>query len=214
MQKGAFRLFGGLAMLMLLAGGTAHAGTKTFKCSSSGSSVNVEGDLDADSCFTAANGATVCTDDSSSSNFSGSCSPGGAVTGQNLVEYDFVPGTSNCNILGTLVPGFTSCTLTGTSEQGCLLKPAAGNEVDRDSVSGDLTFSTTSSGTDCLDLSIGPPFNFAGAVTNTITGGTGKNTGATGTANVTFHGQLLSADPVGNGLAWSVANSTGTITTP
>jgi hypothetical protein len=213
MRKGAFRLFGGIAILMLLAGGAAHAGTKTFKCTSSGSSVNVEGDLDADSCFTAANGATVCTDNSSSATFSGSCSPGGAFTGQNLVEYDFVPGTSSCNILGTMVPGFTSCTLAGTSEQGCLFKPVAGNEVDRASASGDLTFSTYSSGTDCLDLSSGP-FNFAGTLTITITGGTGKNAGATGTANVTFHGQLLSADPVGNGLTWSVANSTGTITTP
>jgi hypothetical protein len=78
MRKGDFSLLGGLAVLMLLVGGGAYAGTKTFKCSDNGSSVNLPGDLDADSCFKAVNGATVCTDTLASVDSSGDCSPGAA----------------------------------------------------------------------------------------------------------------------------------------
>lgn len=213
MQIRGFRLIAGIVVLMFVAAGVAHAGTKTFKCSASGSGVTAPGDLDGDSCFTAVNGATVCTDTSASSNFSGDCSPGGGFTGQNLVEYDLVSGTG-CNILGTTVPGIASCAFPGSSEQGCLAQSVGGNEVDRASASGDLTFSTVSSTTLCLDLSNGPPFNTAGTSTTTITGGTGKNAGATGTSNATFHGQILSTDPAFHGLSWSESTSTGTITTP
>jgi hypothetical protein len=141
------------------------------------------------------------------------CSPGGGFTGQDLLEYDLVSGTGY-NILGTTVPGIASCTFPDGSEQGCLAQSVGGNEVTRSSASGDLVFSTVSKNTLCLDLSNGPPFNTAGISTTTITGGTGKNAGATGTSKSTFHGQILSADPAFHGLSWFESTSSGTITTP
>jgi hypothetical protein len=212
MRKGALRLFGGFAMLMLLAGGVAHAETTNFKESYSGTNVNVPVDQDSDSCFTGTNGSTVCTDTSLYNDFAGRKSPGGGFTGQNVVELDPVSGTS-CNILGTTVPGIASCTLAGRSEHGCKFRSVGDTEVDRDNSSGDLLF-VTRSDTVCLDLSSGPPFNFAGRTTGTITGGTGKNTGATGTITMTGHGQALTSDKAGHGFGWFETSFTGTITTP
>src|SRR5262245_58892432 len=176
-----------LGLALALASGRAEAKTKHFKCSVSGSGVDIPIDLDSDSCFAAPNGATVCTDYSGNSSFAGKCSPGERFTGQNITEYDPVPGTG-CNILGTVVPGIASCTLAGSSEQGCEFQSVGGAEVDRGEPSGDLTFVTVSAATLCVDLSSGPPFNFTGSSTLTITGGTGKNVGETGTASGTFHG--------------------------
>jgi hypothetical protein len=202
-----------LGLGLALASSRAEAGTKKFKCSASGSFVDIPIDLDSDSCFPATNGALVCTDHSGNANFSGQCSPGGGFTGQNIVEYDPVSGTS-CNILGTVVPGIASCTLAGSSEQGCEFQSVGGSEeVDRDTSSGDLTFVTVSA-TLCVDASSGPPFNFTGSINNTITGGTGKNAGASGTASGTFHGQTLTEDAAGHGFGWFESSSTTTITTP
>jgi hypothetical protein len=216
MQIRGLKVFAGIVVLMFVAGGVARAETKKFRCSFSGTSVDVPVDIDGDSCFTASNGATVCTDTSGYGNSSAKCN-GASVTSQNINEYDFVPGTSSCNILGTMVPGFTSCKLRGSrerSEQGCKFKLVGGAEVDKDPQSGDLTFVTPTAATICLDLSSGPPFNFTGSGTNSITGGTGKNAGITGTGTFTFNGQLLVADAAGHGLSWSEGRSNGTITTP
>jgi hypothetical protein len=167
-----------LGLALVLGGGTANAGTKAFTCSASGSVVDIPIDFDSDSCFTAANGATVCTDYSGQADLLNKCSPGGRSTSHNVVEVDPVAG-SGCNIGGSVVPGIASCTLAGSSEQGCAFQSVGGAEVDRDNSSGELTFSTQSQ-TFCWDLSSGPPFNFTGSFENTITGGTGKNAGATG----------------------------------
>jgi hypothetical protein len=217
--KTRVQVFAGLAgitALMFVAAGVARAGTKKFKATTSGTGLSVPIDLDSDSCFTAANGATVCTDTSQYDVFAGTKSPGGGFAGQNVVEVDGVPG-SGCNILGTIVPGIASCTLAGSSEQGCELEVVGGSEVQRDNSSGDLLFLTFTPGTSstvCLDLSSGPPFNSSISTTQTITGGTGKNAGATGTVTGIGHGQVLTVDAAFHGLSWFVSNSTGTITTP
>jgi hypothetical protein len=174
--------------------------------------------MDGDSCFTATNGAPICTDTSSRFIAGITCSAGNGTanvtksTGDNLSEYDLVPVTSGgCNISGTTEP-FASCTLANSSEQGCEFKSVGDTEVDRDSSTGDLTFSTDSA-TLCLDLSSGPPFNYTGTANVTITGGTGNNTGATGTGTGSFHGQVLTSDPAGHGIGWGESTSNVTITT-
>src|SRR5207249_4867776 len=110
-----------LALALGFASGTANAGTKAFKCSTSGSFADIPIDLDSDSCFPAANGATVCTDYSSYNNYSFFCSPGGRSTGQNILEYDPLPG-SGCNIVGIGAVPIAGCTLADSSEQGCALQ--------------------------------------------------------------------------------------------
>src|SRR5579863_2403831 len=212
MQIRRFKLFGGIAVLTLLAGGVAHAGTQKVTSTSSGITVNIPIDVDSDSCFAAPNGAIVCTDYSAYFNFSGKESPGGGFTGQSVFEFDVVSGTS-CNIGGTIVPGIASCTLAGSSEQGCELQAVGGAEVERDNSTGDLLFKTLVA-TVCLDLSSGPPFNITASGTETIAGGTGKNAGATGTSTATTHGQVLTSDAAGHGIGWFEGTSTGTITTP
>jgi hypothetical protein len=168
--------------------------------------------MDSDSCFTTSTGATVCTDSSGYGNLSGECSPGGRFTAQGLVEWDPVPG-SGCNIAGTTVP-VASCTLAGSSEQGCEFQLVGASDVSRDAVSGDLTFSTFSTDSRlCADLSSGPPFNFTSSYKGTITGGTGKNAGASGTVTGGDHGQLLTLDAAGHGLSWEESTFTDTITT-
>jgi len=63
-------------------------------------------------------------------------------------------------------------------------------------------------------LSSGLPFNFTSSENKTITGGTGKNAGATGTATGATRGQQLTADAALHGLGWVESSATGTITTP
>jgi hypothetical protein len=209
MQIRRFKLFAGIAMVTFTVGGAAHAGPTNLSCHSSGSSISVPIDVDGDSCFIASNSHLICTDTSGYGNFGFKCSPGGpAGTGTNIFEYDPVPGTG-CVFDPAHIE---SCTLAGTSEQGCLFQSVGGTEVDRDGSTGDLLFSTATA-TDCIDFSSGPPFNLAGSSNGTITGGTGKNAGATGTSTGTFHGQLMTLDPAGHGIAWFEGDSTETITT-
>jgi hypothetical protein len=211
MRKGAFRLFGGLAMLMLLAGGAAYAGTQKFTSSFSGTTANIPLDPDSDSCTTSG-AVTVCTDFSvyfnSASKTTGIIGDG---TAQGVEEYDPVPG-SGCNLFGASVP-IASCTLTGSSETGCEFKSVSSAFVVRANVTGDLLFETEST-TVCEDLSSGPPFNVTASAHETITGGTGKFSNATGASTNAAHGQVLVSDPAGHGFGWFVGNSTGTITTP
>src|SRR5205807_1395925 len=108
----------GLLLLTFVTG--VRAGTKVEKCNASGSDVDAPVDMDSDSCFTVPNGATVCTDTSSSGIFFGSCTSSGGYTGQLLVELDPVSGTG-CNIGGATV-GIASCTLANSTEQGCALQ--------------------------------------------------------------------------------------------
>jgi hypothetical protein len=212
MQIRLFGLFTSIAVLMLVTSKVADAGTIKYKGSYSGSGVDVPVDLDSNSCFTAANGATVCTDTSTYVNLTGSNFPGGGITAQDISEFAPVPGTS-CNIEGTMVPGIAGCTLAGSSEQGCEYKSVGDTEIDRDNLTGDLLFFTRSD-TICLDLSSGPPFDDTGTFNGTITGGTGKFAGATGTKTGTIHAQQLTLDAAGHGLVAVESSYTGTITLP
>ena len=213
MQIRAIRLTPWIVALMLVASGAARAGTKVENCTGSGSAVSIPVDMDNDSCFTASTGATVCTGSSGYANLSGECSPGGRFTAQGLVEWDPVPG-SGCNIAGTTVPGIATCTMAGSSEQGCELQLVGASAVSRDTVSGDLTFLSYSTDSRlCVDLSSGPPFDFISSYKATITGGTGKNAGASGTLMGGDHGQLLTFDAAGHGLSWAESTFTETITT-
>jgi hypothetical protein len=214
MQMRKIRLFVGMmGLTTLLACGVAYAGTKQQTGTVSGTAIDVPIDPDSDSCFPAPNGATVCTDYSSYGNFAGKITGGSDFTGQDNNENDPVAGTG-CNIGGNVVPGIASCTLAGGNEQGCAFESVSEAQVVRDNSSGDLLFLTGSAFTLCTDLSSGPPFNFTGSFNLAITGGTGKNTGATGTRNGTLHGQTLTSDAAGHGLAWFEGNFTGTIMTP
>ena len=55
--------------------------------------------------------------------------------------------------------------------------------------------------------------NWTTSFSANITGGTGKNAGATGTETATGNGQTLTSDAAGHGLAWFVVPFTDTITT-
>jgi hypothetical protein len=214
MQIRRFKPFAELVVVIITfaISGAAYAKTTTFTCQDSGTGVSAFGDLDNDSCTTAPNGVTTCTDTSANSNVAFKCSPGGVSgTGINLIEYDPVPGTS-CNIAGTQVPGIATCTLANSSEQGCEFKSVGGAEVDRDDKTLDMTFATVQV-TLCLDLSSPPPNNFTGTSNSTITGGTGANAGATGNGTSTFNGQSLVSDEAGHGLSWAAGTGTVTITT-
>ena len=107
MHMRVVKLFTSLLVSMFVAGGIAHARTQKFTGSLSGTAANVPTDLVNDSCFTASNGATFCTDTSGYNNFAGKRSPAdssprgsseedsanGGFTGQTLTEFDAVPGT-------------------------------------------------------------------------------------------------------------------------
>lgn len=212
MQKAALRLFAGMTVLIFVVGGVVHAGTKRFKASISGTTVNIPLDLDADSCTTSG-GLTVCTDFSTyfTSSAKATGSIGGANTGQAVEEYDRVSG-SGCTIMGAPAP-IAGCTLRGSRETGCEFKSVASAIVLRAMATGDLIFETQST-TVCEDLSSGPPFNVTAAAHGTITGGTGKFSGATGTFTAAARGQVLVSDPAGHGFGWFAASSIGTVTTP
>lgn len=211
LMKGRYSALTAILLLILMKGGLAGAGTKVENCTASGSSVDVPVDMDSDSCFPVGQ-ATVCIDTSGYNNFAGKCSPGGGFTGQGIIELDLTPGTS-CNIGGNTVPGIASCTLADSGEQGCALELAGGSEVRRDNDSGDLLFLTFSTVPFCIDLSSGPPFNYTDTFTGIITGGTGKNAGATGTEAGSSHGQILTSDAASHGLSWATIPFTDTITT-
>ena len=113
-----------------------------------------------------------------------------------------------------MVPGFASCTRAGSSEQGCLLQSLGPfNSVDGDNSSGDLLFSTGSNSLLCDDLSK-LPNNVTFSITQTITGGTGKNAGASGILTRSGNGQIFSQDAANHGFGWFEATFNETITTP
>ena len=189
--RNALTLLVGVVVLTFVPASTSHAAksSQKFNTSFSGTIVNIPLDFDADSCTTSG-GVTVCTDFSSyfTSSAKGTGAVGGDSTGQAVEEYDPVSG-SGCNIFGSPAP-IAGCTLTGS-----------------------MLFETEST-TVCEDLSSGPPFNSTAAANGTITGGTGKFSGATGTFTSVAHGQVLLSDPTGHGFGWFEGSSTGTITTP
>jgi hypothetical protein len=212
--RNALTLLVGVVVLTFVPASTSHAAksSQKFTISSGGTTVNIPLDLDADSCTTSG-GVTFCTDFSVyfTASLKGTGALGGDSTEQAVEEYDPVSG-SGCSIFGSPAP-IAGCTLTGGSETGCEFKSVGSALVLRANATGDLLFETEST-TVCEDLSSGPPFNVTTAAEGTITGGTGKFSGATGTFTSVAHGQVLLSDPTGHGFGWFEGSSTGTITTP
>jgi hypothetical protein len=172
----------------------------------SGSGASVTMDIDNDACGT----SFICTESSSFNSFTGTQTGGievGAFTGQSVGETDPVPGTG-CLFDPTHVQG---CTL-GTVTNACKFQFVGGAAAVRYSSTGDIVTSKLVSGTECLDVSHGLPFNFAGSSTDAITGGSGKFAGASGTIHERFSGQVLTNDFNGHGFAWFKDSFTGTIT--
>jgi hypothetical protein len=204
-----------LMMVLALSLGVYEAGAKTSKSKSfsgtdSGTGVTVPLDIDNDSCTTTA--PFVCTDLSSYANVAGVSKGGfrpGSFTRQGVSEITGVPGTG-CLIDPTTIK---SCTL-GASTNACEFTFEGGSYASRDDKTGDLLFGfVTPGGSECIDFST-TPFNFSGSADVTITGGTGKLAGVTGTLTDTFSGQEMSSDSQGHGFSWFTESFTGTETRP
>ncbi len=201
----------GVALLALTQSDAAAAKTSTFTFTFSGSGVQVPVDIDGNGCITT-NGLFICPADSALTTSGGTALKGpepGPNTAQSVTETVPAPGTGCSFNPGSI----QSCTI-GSATDGCLFNFVGGNAVTRNTASGDLVFESITSGTLCINVSGAPPWNFEGQEAWTITGGTGKVNGASGSFSETFQGQILQNDPAGHGLAWSNGSGTGTITVP
>jgi hypothetical protein len=198
-----------VAVFYVLAPRTVEAGgTSSFSGTLSGSGASITMDIDNDACGT----SFICTELSSFNTAAGTSTGAiepGPFTGQSVTEADPVPGTG-CAFDPTHVQG---CTI-GTVTDACKFHFVGGASATRSSSTGDISTTKNVSGTECLDVSHGLPFNFAGSSTDAITGGSGQFAGATGTVHGTFHGQVLTNDFNGHGFAWFKESFSGTITTP
>jgi hypothetical protein len=197
-----------IAWFVFLAARGVEAASLKFSSTLSGSGATVTMDIDNDACGT----AVICTELSSLNTYAGTSTGGiepGAFTGQSVDETDPVAGTG-CFFDPTHVKG---CTL-GTVTDACEFTFVGSAGASRTTSTGDILTAKTVSGTECIDVSHGLPFNFAGSATDTITGGSGKYAGATGTAKERFSGQVLTNDFNGHGFAWFQDSIKGTIITP
>jgi hypothetical protein len=200
-----------VVMLLSLASQRVEAAGKSlkFKSTFSGTSVSTALDLDGDSCTGT---PPVCTDLSDLLTFAGKQSGGievGQFTGQGVSEIDPVSGT------GCLIaPGaIKSCTLGAVTNACEFQKVGVESIVVRYSSSGDILTGIVPSGggTACIDFSTG---NFAGSDSGSLTGGSGKFAGVTGTFTTSFNGQTLSSDPQGHSFGWFQATLKGTMIKP
>ena len=178
----------------------------SFRGTLSGSGATVTMDIDNDACGT----SFICTELSSFNTVAGTTTGGtgaGPFTGQSVSEVDPAPGTG-CFFDPAHVQG---CTL-GTVTNACKFQFVGGFGASRNSSTGEITTTKVVSGTECLDVSHGLPYNFAGSATDAITGGSGPLAGASGTIHERFHGQVLTSDFNGHGFAWFKDSFIGTIT--
>ena len=89
--------------------------------------------------------------------------------------------------------------------------------VSRNNKSGDLLFSSGTTGTTCFDFSTfpTPPFRFVFTETGVFTGGTGASSNASGTFTQTGRGAILSLDATGaRSVGWSKSKAKITLTVP
>jgi hypothetical protein len=188
----------------------AQAKTYNYTVTTSGSGTQVPVDLDGTNCTTSG-GITTCPADSVLSigggNENGGPEPG-RFTFQGVSEAGPVSGTG-CSFAPSSIQG---CTI-GSISDGCAYTYLGGNTVDRNSPSGDLTFSTLASGSICINFDTPLPWSYVGQQTWIIAGGTGAQKGATGTLTSNFSGAILENDPQGHGLSWFTSINNVTITT-
>jgi hypothetical protein len=189
----------------------AHTSTVTATLSGTGFSVPIDLDGNGTSCTTVGS-VTTCPDDSFSSTYITQATGafGGRFTGQNVSETVPVSGTG-CLFAPTTIQ---SCTL-GTVTNACKFEYVSGGTgASVRLATGSVESYTITSGTLCLDVSSGLPFNFAGTETFSISGGTGEFNGVSGAGSITFTGQETSVDPAGHGFSWFTANLTSTLSVP
>jgi hypothetical protein len=202
-------LISAVAILLSLASQRVEAAGNEFTSTFSGTFVTTAFDLDGDSCMGT---PPVCTDLSFLDTIAGKTAGGiggGQFTGQSLVELVGVPGTG-CAFAPTAIK---SCTL-GTVANACEFQSVGvGSKADRYSSTGDILTGIIPSGgeTLCFDSATG---NHAGSASGSITGGSGKFAGVTGTFTESFNGKTLSSDPQGHSFGWFQAQLTGTVTGP
>ena len=200
----------GIALLVLT---QSDAAAKNYAIASttSGSSAQVSIDLDGNNCVTA-NGLFICPADSALSTDGGNASKGpetGPFTAQDVSEAIPASGTGCSYNPGSI----QSCTI-GSATDGCLFNYVGGSGVTRNTASGDLSFASLTSGTLCINVNGALPWNFAGQEVWTITGGTGKVSGISGSFTSTFTGQVLQNDPAGHGMSWFASSNTGNAAVP
>jgi hypothetical protein len=202
-------LISAVAILLSLASQRVEAAGNEFTSTFSGTFVTTAFDLDGDSCTGT---PPVCTDLSFLDTIAGKTAGGiggGQFTGQSLVELVGVPGTG-CAIAPTAIK---SCTL-GAAANACEFQSVGvGSKADRYSSTGDILTGSIPAGgeTLCVDFSTG---NHAGSASGSITGGSGKFAGATGTFTESFNGKTLSSDPQGHAFGWFQAELMGTMVKP
>jgi hypothetical protein len=202
-------LISAVAILLSLASQRVEAAGNEFTSTFSGTFVTTALDLDGDSCTGT---PSVCTDLSYLDSIAGKTSGGiggGQFTGQSVVELQPVPGTGCAFALTTI----KSCTLGSVTNACEFQSVGVGSKADRYSSTGDILTGSIPVGgeTLCFDSSTG---NHAGSASGSITGGSGKFAGATGTFTESFNGKTLSSDPQGHGFGWFQAELTGTVTRP
>ena len=192
-------LISAVAILLSLASQRVDAAGNEFTSTFSGTFVTTAFDLDADS----------GTDLSFVDTIAGKTSGGGQFTGQSVVELDPVPGTGCAFALTTI----KSCTLGSVTNACEFQSVGVGSKADRYSSTGDILTGTIPPGgeTLCFDSVTG---NHAGSASGSITGGSGKFAGVTGTFTESFSGKTLSSDPQGHSFGWFQAQLTGTVTGP
>jgi hypothetical protein len=202
-------LISGVAILLSVASQRVEAAGNEFTSTFSGTFVTTALDLDADSCTGT---PPVCTDLSYPDTISGWTSGRrigfAQFNGQSVVELVPVPGTG-CAFAPTAIK---SCTLGAVANACEFQSVGVGTKADRYSTDDILTGIIPSGAeTLCFDSSTG---NHAGSVSGSITGGSGKFAGVTGTFKESFHGKTLSSDPQGHGFGWFQAELTGTVIEP
>jgi hypothetical protein len=200
-------LISAVAILLSVANKRVEAGGNGFTSTFSGTFVTTDLDLDAVSCT-----GNVCTDLSYLDTIAGKTSggiEGGQFTGQSVVELAPVSGTG-CAFATMTIQG---CTL-GTVTNACEFQSVGpGSKADRYGSTGDILTGSIPVGgeTLCFDSATG---NHAGSVSGSITGGSGKFAGVTGTFMESFHGKTLASDPQGHGFGWFQAELNGTVIKP
>jgi hypothetical protein len=202
-------LISAVAILLSLASQRVEAAGNEFTSTFSGTFVTTALDLDGDSCTGT---PPVCTDLSFLDTIAGKTSGGiggGQFTGQSVVELEGVSGTG-CLIASNTIK---SCTL-GAAANACEFQSVGvGSKADRYSSTGDILTGIVPPGgeTLCVDFSTG---NHAGSASGSITGGSGKFAGVTGTFTESFNGKTLSSDSQGHAFGWFQAELTGTVAKP
>jgi hypothetical protein len=127
-------------------------------------------------------------------------------------ETAYVPGTG-CSINAAHVK---ACTLNGHSD-ACAFTFEAGSAV-ANYPDGSLLFTKLApGGTGCIDFnapSFALPFPYVFTSNSTITGGTVRYAGATGSSAATGVGAVQIDDSAGHSFGWFSDTYTGTITLP